>query len=233
MFNPLIKFLFETIKNLLPLITVLLFFQFVMFRASIPNIKNIIIGVIFTTIGLVILIQGLESGLFPMGESLGISLAKKGSVIWTIIFAFCLGYATTLAEPALLVISLRAEEISQGIISQWKLRNAVAIGVALGVTYGILRIILNISLSWSLFIGYLIIIILTKIAPSNIVGLAYDCGGATAGPITVSLVTALGIGISSSISGRDPYINGFGLIAFAAMFSIISVLSLSILSRHF
>ncbi|MBF0473612.1 MAG: DUF1538 domain-containing protein [Nitrospirae bacterium] len=233
MFNSIIKFLFESVKNLLPLIAVILFFQFLVLRAQIPNLKNVIIGLIFTAIGLIILIQGLEIGLFPMGENLGILFAQKGSIIWTIIFAICLGYASTLAEPSLIVVSLKAEEISQGIISQWGLRNAVAIGVALGISFGIIRIILNISLSWSLLIGYIVIIILTKIAPQNIIGLAYDCGGIIAGPVTATLVTALGIGISSSISGCDPYIDGFGLIGFVAMFSTISVLSFSVFARYF
>jgi hypothetical protein len=233
MFNTIIKFLFESVKNLLPLIAVMLFFQLLVLRAQIPNLKNVIIGIIFTAIGLIILIQGLKIGLFPMGESIGILFAQKGSIIWTIIFALCLGYTTTLAEPSLIVVSLKAEEISQGIISQWRLKNAVAIGVAIGVAFGILRIILNISLSWSFFIGYVVIIVLTRFAPSNIVGIAYDCGGVIAGPVTVSLVTALGIGISSSISGCDPYIDGFGLIGFVTMFSIISVLSLSIITKYF
>jgi hypothetical protein len=233
MINSLIKFLFEAIKGLLPLIAVLLFFQLLVLRSAIPNLKSVLIGFTLAVIGLFILIRGLELGLFPMGESLGILFAKKGSVVWTLLFALCLGYATTIAEPSLIAVALKAEEISQGIISEWRLRNAVAIGVSLGVAFGIMRIILNIPLSWSLMTGYMIVIVLTRFAPPNMIGLAYDCGGVTTGPITVPFVTALGIGISSSISGRDPYIDGFGLIAFASLFPIIAVLILGIAAKHY
>ncbi len=227
----LLKMLSQTVKELLPLIALLLFFQLVILRTSIPNIKNVFFGVILAVLGLFIFIRGLQIGLFPLGESLGIQFARKGSLTWTLIFAFLLGYATTVAEPALIAVASKSEEISNGVIREWHLRNVVALGVAFGITYGVLRIVFDISLSVSLISGYFIVALLTYFAPSYIIGLAYDCGGVTTSTITVPLVAALGIGITSSIAGRDPFIDGFGLIAFATLFSIISVLLFGILVK--
>ncbi len=232
MLNSLIKMLSESVKDLLPLIGVLILFQLFVLRLPIPNIKNIVMGTLYAVIGLFLIIRGMNIGLFPLGESMGINFAQKGSIFWTGLFAFSLGYATTIAEPALIVISLKSEDISQGVITSWQLRNTVAIGVAIGITYGVIRIIFNISLSWSLIVGYLIICLLTYFSPDYIRGLAYDCGGVTTSTITVPLVAALGIGVASSIAGRDPIVDGFGLIAFASLSPIMSVLTFGIITKY-
>ncbi len=224
MLTSLIRMLSESFRDLLPLIGVLILFQLFVLRLPIPNVKNVVIGTLYAIFGLFIFIRGLKIGLFPLGESMGINFAQKGSIFWISLFAFILGYTATIAEPALIAIALKSEEVSQGAITGWQLRQAVAIGVAFGITYGVIRIIFDISLPWSLIVGYLLICLLTYVSPKNIIGLAYDCGGVTTGTITVPLVAALGIGIASSISGRDPIIDGFGLIAFASLAPIMSVL---------
>ncbi len=232
MLTTVVKLIGDTVKHLLPLIVVLLFFQLIILRQSIPNAKNVVIGVTYAIIGLFLFVRGLQIGLFPLGESMGIQFSQKGSLFWLALFAFLLGYVTTIAEPALIAVSIKAEETSQGVITEWHLRNTVAIGVALGIAYGVIRIVFGISLSWSLIIGYLTVCILTYFAPKEIIGLAYDSGGVTTSTITVPLVTALGIGVASSIEGRDPFIDGFGLIAFASLSPILSVLLFGIISKY-
>jgi Flp pilus assembly secretin CpaC len=185
-------------------------------------------------------VYGLEMGLFPIGESMAHAFAKKGSVFWLLTFAFALGFGTTVAEPALIAISDEASEVAAkaGQIAATReamesyatgLRYTVALSVGIAIVVGVLRILLDWSIHYMIMIGYIIVIIVTSFAPAEIIGIAYDSGGVTTSTITVPLVTALGIGLASSISGRNPMIDGFGLIAFASLMPIIFVLVYGIL----
>ncbi len=178
---------------------------------------------------------GLEQGLFPIGESMAHAFASKGSVFWLLTFAFALGFGTTIAEPALIAVAEEASEVAAeagliGISEQAMksyadgLRLTVALSVGFAIALGVLRILLNWSIQYIIMIGYMLVILLTAFAPDEIIGIAYDSGGVTTSTITVPLVTALGIGLASSISGRNPMLDGFGLIAFASLFPIIFVL---------
>ena len=200
------------------------------------KVNKTIIGLIFVVLGLTFFIFGLEQGLFPIGESMAHAFAKKGSVFWLLTFAFCLGFGTTIAEPALIAVAEEASEIAAqaGIIEISEhameeyadgLRYTVAFSVGVAILLGVLRILLNWPIHYMIMAGYLLVIVMTGFAPDEIIGIAYDSGGVTTSTITVPLVTALGIGLASSISGRNPMIDGFGLIAFASLLPIVFVLA--------
>ncbi|MGD2054956.1 MAG: DUF1538 domain-containing protein, partial [Gammaproteobacteria bacterium] len=199
-----------------------------------------LIGTLFVVLGLTFFIYGLEMGLFPIGESMAHAFARKGSIFWLLTFAFALGFGTTVAEPALIAISEEASEVAAraGQIAATEeamsayatgLRYTVAFSVGIAIVIGVLRILLDWSIHYMIMTGYIIVIIVTSFAPAEIIGIAYDSGGVTTSTITVPLVTALGIGLASSISGRNPMIDGFGLIAFASLLPIIFVLVYGIL----
>jgi hypothetical protein len=185
--------------------------------------------------GLTFFIYGLEMGLFPIGEDMAHAFARKGSVFWLLLFAFALGFGTTVAEPALIAVSDEAAEVAAdaGHIATTEeamesyatgLRYTVALSVGCAIVLGVLRILMNWSIQYMIMSGYIIVIIVTSFAPKTIIGIAYDSGGVTTSTITVPLVTALGIGLASSIKGRNPMLDGFGLIAFASLLPIIFVL---------
>lgn len=223
-------------RDLLPIVLVILFFQFVVLGQSLPNIEQLLTGMVFVVLGLTFFIHGLEQGLFPIGESMAHALAKKGSVTWLIIFAFSLGFGTTVAEPALIAVAAEAANVAAvgvmisatdeaQLIYANGLRYTVAFSVGLAIVIGVLRIIKGWPIQWIIIGGYLLVVVMTAFAPREIIGIAYDSGGVTTSTITVPLVTALGVGLASSIKGRNPMIDGFGLIAFASLTPIIFVMA--------
>jgi len=230
-----LKALLGSCKDLLPIILVIAFFQFAVLQQPMPNIGDIFVGLVLVVLGLTFFIYGLEMGLFPIGESMAKAFAKKGSISWLLTFAFCLGFGTTVAEPSLIAVAKEAAIVaaSGGIIvdtleSQLSyangLRFTVAFAVGLAIVIGVLRIIRGWPIQYLILGGYVVVVLMTIIAPSWIIGIAYDSGGVTTSTITVPLVTALGVGLASSIKGRNPMIDGFGLIAFASLTPIIFVM---------
>ena len=213
----------NSFKDLLPIIIVVALFQGLIIQAVPENLASIVIGLTIVAIGLALFIRGLELGIFPVGEGLAVDFAKKGSVFWLLTFAFTIGFATTVAEPALIAIADKAAVISSGLIDAFWLRMTVALSVGFAIALGTLRILLGHPVAYYIISGYIIVVIITFFAPVEIIGLAYDSGGVTTSTVTVPLVAALGIGLASSIKGRNPAIDGFGLIAFASLTPMIFV----------
>ena len=224
-----------TLRDIAPIVLIITFFQLVVLRQPINNPAEIVVGFLFVWLGLSIFIAGLELALFPLGENLADAFAHKGSLVWLLIFAFGLGFGTTVAEPALIAVSEEAAKImsAAGFISAGEnneqkyadaMRYTVAISVGSAVAIGVFRILKGWPIQWIIISGYVVVVALTTIAPEEIVGIAYDSGGVTTSTITVPLVTALGVGLSSVIKGRNPMVDGFGLIAFASLMPIIFVL---------
>ena len=229
--NPFIDMFFDV----MPIAVVLFGFQKVILKQKIPQIKQIVIGFILVWIGLTLFIVGLEKALFPLGkimadqltsaDFIGSTNANWSDYYWVYIFAGSIGFATTIAEPSLLAIAIKANQVSGGSIKVWPLRIAVAIGVAIGISLGSFRIVVGMPLYWFIISGYLIVIIQTCFAPKQIISVAYDSGGVTTSTVTVPIVAALGLGLATSIESRNPLLDGFGLIAFASLFPIISVMA--------
>ena len=213
----------NSFKDLLPIIIVVAFFQAVIIQAVPENLSSIIIGLTIVAVGLALFIRGLELGIFPIGEGLAVDFARKGSVFWLLTFAFTIGFSTTVAEPALIAIAAKAATISHGLIDAFWLRMTVALSVGFAIALGTLRILLGHPIAYYIISGYILVVIITFFAPVEIIGLAYDSGGVTTSTVTVPLVAALGIGLASSIKGRNPAIDGFGLIAFASLTPMIFV----------
>ena len=239
LFLTLLRRLFQKLKealnDLLPIILVITVFQLAILRQTFPDLLEVLIGAVLVIIGLMLFVQGLEMGLFPIGETLAVAFARKGSLVWLLLFGFGLGFSTTVAEPALIAITQEAAKVAaQGnIISLGEsaqasyalgLRLTVAVSVGLAIAIGIIRILRGWPVHYLIIAGYMIVILMTLIAPEEIVGIAYDSGGVTTSTVTVPLVTALGVGLASSIRGRNPLVDGFGLIAFASLFPMIFVL---------
>ena len=231
----LLKNLLNSLRDLMPIVVVILFFQFIVLRQPLPGVTDLLIGTLFVVLGLTIFIQGLELGLFPIGESLAYSFAQKGSLFWLMVFAFGLGFSTTVAEPALIAVAAEAAQVAGvgGMIPDtaeaknsyaFGLRLTVAFSVAIALVVGVLRILKGWPLHYIIIGGYVIVVLVTLIAPTEIIGIAYDSGGVTTSTITVPLVTALGIGLASAIKGRNPMIDGFGLIALASLTPMIFVM---------
>ncbi len=226
--------------DLLPIIAVVVFFQTVVIRQPFPQIGEVIFGFLLVVAGLMMFIEGLEIGLFPIGESLAYALAKKGSLLWLMIFAFALGFSTTVAEPALIAVAKEASVISSGAgliennqnamnLYAMGLRLTVAISVGLAIVIGVLRILKGWPLFYLIIGGYILVMLMTIFAPNEIIGLAYDAGGVTTSTITVPLVAALGVGLANVIKGRSPLVDGFGLIAFASLLPMIFVMAYGLL----
>jgi hypothetical protein len=227
--------LIGSLRDLLPVIMVVVFFQLVVLQQPLPNLAQLLSGVLLVVLGLTLFIQGLEMGLFPVGESLAHALARKGSLFWLLIFAFLLGFGTTVAEPALIAVAEEASEVAAqagAIVNNQAtqeayaegLRLTVAFSVGLAILVGVMRIVKGWPIHWMIMAGYVLVVIITSFAPREIIGIAYDSGGVTTSTITVPLVTALGVGLASSIRGRNPMLDGFGLIAFASITPIIFVM---------
>jgi hypothetical protein len=224
-----------SLRNLLPIVVVIGVFQVFVFRESVSGLMSMAIGGFLVVAGLTFFIFGLRLALFPIGEGLAHSLAKKGSVFWLVVFAFALGFGTTIAEPALIAVAAEAAKVAAGaeaIASSVEakdsyalgLRITVALAVGVALVVGVIRILANWSLPIMIIGGYILVVLITTVAPDEIVGIAFDCGGVTTSTVTVPLVAALGVGLASSVKGRNPMTDGFGLIAFASLTPILFVL---------
>lgn len=231
----LLKAMLNSFKDLIPIILVVSFFEIFVLHQAPDNLFSILIGLIFIVVGLTFFVFGLEMGLFPIGESLAQALARKGSVFWLVVFSFSLGFGTTLAEPALTAVANEAAEVAAeaGAIVKNEasmesyalgLRLTVALSVGLAILLGVVRILKGWPIHYIIIAGYILVMLLTSFAPESIIGIAYDSGGVTTSTITVPLVTALGVGLASVIKGRNPMLDGFGLIAFASLMPMIFVL---------
>lgn len=234
-----IRTLALTVKDVLPVALLLVFFQLAVLRRPLPNWKRMTAGFVFVLIGLTFFLDGLETALFPIGKIMAKQLSAPEFVFgsqtvpadaawhaygWVCVFGVLIGFATTVAEPALIAVSYKAHEVSRGTLSQWGLRLAVAVGVAIGIGIGTLRIITGTPLYIYIMAGYMIVVIQTVFAPREIIPLAYDSGGVTTSTVTVPLVAALGLGLSETVPGRNPALDGFGLIAFASVFPVMTVM---------
>jgi hypothetical protein len=232
--------LFDSLRDLLPIIIVIGFFQFAVLQQPIPNFGEIALGIVFVVIGLTLFVQGLNMGLFPIGETMAYAFASKGNIFWLLCFAFALGFGTTIAEPALIAVAeeaarvaanggmIAADELSQNSYAEG-LRYTVAVSVGIAIVIGVFRIVMGWPIQYLIVIGYLGVVIMTFFAPDEIIGIAYDSGGVTTSTITVPLVTALGVGLASSIKGRNPMVDGFGLIPFASLTPMIFVMGYGML----
>ncbi|RCU52848.1 MULTISPECIES: DUF1538 domain-containing protein [Corallincola] len=223
------------VRDLLPIVIVVAFFQLVVLQQPLPNFSEILIGLLLVVAGLAFFIRGLEIGLFPLGENLAHAFAQKGNVWLLLAFAFCLGFGTTVAEPALIAVADEAAEVAAegDMIARTEeamesyadgLRLTVALSVGVAIVIGVLRILRGWPIHLMITGGYILVLITTVFAPREIIGIAYDSGGVTTSTITVPLVTALGVGLSSVIKGRNPMLDGFGLIAFASLTPMIFVM---------
>jgi hypothetical protein len=232
--------LLESIRDLAPILAVIAFFQLVVLKENIPDLLGMTIGILLVAIGLTLFVYGLRIGLFPIGESMARSFASKGSIFWILVFAFALGFGTTIAEPALIAVANEAALVAAngGMIANTKeaaasyadgLRLTVAISVGLAIVVGVLRIIKGWPIHYLIIGGYVCVVIMTMFAPPQIIGIAYDSGGVTTSTITVPLVTALGVGLATSIRGRNPMTDGFGLIAFASLTPMVFVMAYGML----
>lgn len=224
--------LVSVIGDILPILAVILFFQYFIIRKPIPNLPKISLGILYVIIGLYAFMVGLEMGLFPIGETMALQLTANGNRSFIYLFAFLIGFSTTMAEPALMAIALKVEEISAGRIRQNILRTSVALGVAIGIALGAYRIVSGDPIHYYIIGGYIVVIIMTYFSPRFIIPIAYDSGGVTTSTVTVPLVAALGLGLATNIEGRSPLIDGFGLIAFASLFPMLTVMGYGIISQH-
>lgn len=234
-----------TILDVLPIAVVIFGFQLAVLRKPIPNLKKIVVGFVMVLLGLGFFLEGLEAALFPLGKLMAQQLTAPAFIAadnltaelswwnykWVYLFALAIGFSTTIAEPSLLAVAIKASQVSAGSISVWGLRLAVAIGVAIGIALGVFRIVTGTPLYWYIITGYVFVVVQTLYAPRMIIALAYDSGGVTTSTVTVPLVAALGLGLSSTVPGRSPLLDGFGLIAFASLFPIISVMAYAQLSE--
>lgn len=225
--------LYAVVKDVAPILGVIFFFQYVILKKPIENLGSVLIGFVLVIIGLYAFILGLEMGLFALGESMAFQLTQAGNMWVIYIFAFAIGFSTTMAEPALMAIAKKSKEISDGKINDLSLRLFVAIGVAIGIALGAFRIVDGGHIHYYIIFGYFIVILLTFIAPKHIIPIAYDSGGVTTSTVTVPLVAALGIGLATNIEGRSPLIDGFGLVAFASLFPMITVMLYGIFVEKF
>lgn len=230
----------DTLLDVLPIAGILFGFQLFVLRRRVPNLRRVLLGFTYVLLGLVLFLQGLEQTLFPLGKLMATQLSDPAFLfagtdaaptvpqwrdyLWVYLFAACMGFATAIAEPSVIAVSLKANEVSAGAIGVWGLRVSVALGVATGIALGSFRIISGIPLHYFIITGYVVVIIQTVYAPRLIVPLAYDSGGVSTSTVTVPLVVALGLGLAGNVPGRSPLLDGFGMIAFACLFPIISVM---------
>jgi hypothetical protein len=231
----------STVTDVLPIAAIIFGFQILVLRQRVPNLRKVLIGFVYVLLGLTFFLVGLQEALFPLGRTMAQQLTDPaftraashaaGALLewqdyyWVYLFAAAIGFSTTIAEPSLIAVAIKAQHVSAGAIHTWGLRIAVAIGVAIGIALGAFRIVTGTPLHYYIIAGYIIVIIQTIYAPRMIIALAYDSGGVTTSTVTVPLVAALGLGLASNIPGRSPLLDGFGLIAFASLFPIMSVMA--------
>lgn len=231
----IVRKLKDAFMDVVPIVLVVGFFQAVVIQQPLPDVTEVIVGSLLVVFGLMFFVQGLEMGLFPIGEAMAEALTRKGSLLWLLVFAFFLGFATTVAEPALIAVADEAARVAAegGLIEKAEqskrnyalgLRFTVAISVGLAILVGVLRILKGWPIYYLIIGGYVLVMIITYFAPAEIIGIAYDAGGVTTSTITVPLVTALGVGLAASIKGRSPLVDGFGLIAFASLMPMVFVM---------
>ena len=220
------------IGDVVPILGVILFFQYIILKKPIDNLKEVLIGFTLVIIGLDAFIIGLEMGLFSLGETMALQLTQNDNNVIIYSFAGAIGFSTTMAEPSLTAIARKAKEISDGKINDFVLRLAVAFGVSIGIALGAFRIVNGGDIVYYIIVGYMFVIVLTFIAPKYIIPIAYDSGGVTTSTVTVPLVAALGLGLATNIPGRDPLIDGFGLIAFASLFPMITVMAYGVITER-
>ncbi len=239
-FEQFFNTLLTTIRDVIPIATIIFGFQLAVLRRPVNNLKKVLFGFAYVILGLSLFLLGLEMALFPLGETMAEQLTTPDFVrefkvsagqqlewvdyYWVYTFAFFIGFSTTIAEPSLIAVAIKANQVSGGSIRVTGLRVAVALGVAIGIALGSYRIVVGDPIHYYIIAGYIIVVIQTFYAPQLIVPLAYDSGGVTTSTVTVPLVTALGLGLASTVPGRNPMIDGFGLIAFASLFPMISVM---------
>ncbi len=231
-----------TLRDVLPIAAVLIGFQFLVLRRPIPNLRRVVAGFAYVLVGLTLFLVGLQEGLFPLGETMAEQLTAMAAGSggrtrswldygWIYAFAAAISFATAVAEPALIAVSLKAQDVSGGAVSARGLRIAVAVGAAVGVALGTLRIVTGTPLLYWIIAGYIVIVLQTVRCRKDIVPLAFDSGGVTTSTVTVPVVTALGLGLASAIPGRSPLLDGFGLIAFACSFPIMSVMGYAMVAE--
>jgi hypothetical protein len=225
--------LLGVIKDVAPILIVIFFFQYIIIKKPVAHLHKIATGIIMVILGLYAFIVGLEMGLFPIGETIAFQLTDMNNYLLIYLFAFLIGFSTTMAEPALLAIAIKAEEISEGRIKQNILRMIVAFGVAIGIGLGSYRIVSGDPIHYYIIVGYIFVIIFTYFAPKYIIPIAYDSGGVTTSTVTVPLVAALGLGLAENLEWCDPLIDGFGLIAFASLFPMITVMGYGIHAEYY
>ncbi len=245
--DTLVQSLANTILDVTPIIVIIFGFQILVIRRAVPHLKSVLLGFVYVILGMAFFLEGLELALFPLGKIMaqqltdpafiheGLAVTKQAlnwaDYKWVYLFAAAIGFATTIAEPSLIAVAIKAEQVSGGAIGIWGLRIAVAIGVAIGISLGCYRIVSGTPLHYYIMVGYVLVIAQTFFAPRMIIALAYDSGGVTTSTVTVPLVTALGLGLAGSVPGRSVLLDGFGLIAFASLFPIMTVLAYAQISR--
>lgn len=232
--------LLSTVVDILPIVVIIFAAQYLVIRKPMPQLGNVVSGFVLVLLGMTFFLMGLKEALFPLGELMAKQLTAPAflgaegkasgylthwqSYLWVYIFAAAIGFSTTIAEPALLAVAIKAQEVSGGTISVWGLRIAVAIGVSLGISLGTFRIVTGTPLHYYIITGYVLVMIQTLFAPKAIIALAFDSGGVTTSTVTVPLVAALGIGLAGTVPGRNELIDGFGLVAFASLFPMLTVM---------
>ena len=229
----------DSLRDLLPIIAVVAFFQFAVLQQPLPQLGRLLLGVLIVMLGLALFVQGLKMALFPLGEEMAHSFVRRGNLFWLLLFAFTLGFGTTVAEPALIAVAAEAASVAAaaGAVENTPaamksyalgLRLTVALSVGIAILVGVIRILKGWPVHWLIIGGYVGVVVMTGFAPPDIICIAYDSGGVTTSTVTVPLVAALGVGLASSIRGRDPMIDGFGLIAFASLTPMIFVMAYGI-----
>ena len=247
LWHELLDALLGTLRDIFPIVAMILAFQFLVIRRRLPDLRKVALGFLYVVVGLTLFLVGLEEALFPLGRLMAKQLTDPAFIyagelipdtvewaeyFWVYIFAFTIGFSTTIAEPALLAVAIKAQQVSGGAIGVWGLRIAVALGVAVGLALGTFRIVTGLPIQYFIIAGYIVVVIQTVFAPRLIIPLAYDSGGVTTSTVTVPLVAALGLGLAETVPGRNVLIDGFGLIAFASLFPIMSVMAYAQLSGY-
>nr|VFJ66538.1 MAG: Protein of unknown function (DUF1538) [Candidatus Kentron sp. DK] len=252
LFLQLMDTLLVTVLDVLPILVIVFGLQFLVLRRPIPDLRRVLTGFSLVLLGIALFVEGLELALFPLGKMMAGQLTDPGFVgmsvdegavasgiplrwqdyYWVYIFGAAIGFAATIAEPALIAVAIKARDVSGGTVGIWGLRIAVAIGVAVGIALGTWRIVMGTPLYYFIITGYVLVMAQTLFAPRMIVALAYDSGGVTTSTVTVPLVTALGLGLASNVPGRSPVLDGFGLIAFASLFPIMAVLGFAQITHY-
>ena len=246
--NELLDTVLGTLRDVFPIVAIIVFFQLAVIRRRPPNLRKMLFGSFYVLIGLALFLLGLEQALFPLGRLMASQLTDPSFIYagvehiaeavhwadyyWVYVFAFAIGFSTTIAEPSLMAVAIKAHQVSGGAIGIWGLRIAVALGVAVGIALGAYRIVTGLPIHYFIMAGYVVVIFQTVFAPKLIIPLAYDSGGVTTSTVTVPLVAALGLGLAETVPGRNVLIDGFGLIAFASLFPIISVMAYAQVSEY-